>query len=439
MLKQVIKGSAMAFAIVSSSIAAAADIAIVHAGKLLAVPGNAVTTEQSIIIRDGTIAAIMPGFVDASAAGASPDDTVKTHDLSSMFVLPGLIDSHVHLTSELGPKQKLARLENSDVDVGFIAAGYARKTLDAGFTTVRDVGASGGDAIFALRDAVARGDVAGPRIYASGYTISPTGGHGQQHGLREDILHVIDTTGVCDGADACRKAVRTQIRRSADHIKLVSTGGVLSETAAGTGQQFFEDELKAIMDTAHALGRKVTAHAHNAGGVNAALRAGVNSIEHGTFSDNETFRLFKRNNAYLVPTILAGVTVAEIADDPESFFPPSIREKAKQVGPQILDMTRRAHAAGVNIAFGTDSGVSAHGDNAREFSLLVEAGMTPMQAIRAATVVGSEHLGKSDLIGSITVGKAGDLIAVDGDPLADVAELESVDFVMKGGVAYKAP
>ena len=416
----------------------AADIAIVHAGELLATPGGPVLSEQSIVIRDGEVAAIKSGFVNAAAAGAGQDDAVSIHDLSGMFVMPGLIDSHVHLTSELGPRSKLHAVERSDADVALVAAGYARKTLLAGFTTVRDVGADGGDAIFALRDAINRGDVPGPRIFASGHTISPTGGHGQNHGLREDILHVIDSTGVCDGAASCRKAVRNQVRRSADHIKLVSTGGVLSETAAGTGQQFFEDELKAIVETSKALGRKVTAHAHNEDGINAALRAGVDSIEHGTFATNTSFNLFKRNGAYLVPTILAGVTVAEIADDPNSFFPAPIREKAKQVGPQILDMARRAHAAGVDIAFGTDTGVSRHGDNAKEFALLVEAGMEPAEAIRAATVVAAAHLGQDARIGSIEPGKRADLIAVDGDPLTDVRELEDVDFVMKEGVVYKS-
>lgn len=415
-----------------------ADIAVVHAGTLLAVPGTPIAENQTITIRDGKITAITSGYTDLAEIVSEDGDTVKLYDLKNHFVLPGLIDSHVHLTGQLGPREKLNDLERSDSDVAILAAGYARKTLDAGFTTVRDVGAGGGDAIFALRDGIQRGDVAGPRIFASGYTISPTGGHGQTHALREDILHVIDSSGVCDGPAACRKAVRTQIRRTADHIKLVSTGGVLSETAAGTGQQFFEDELKAIMDTAHSLGRKVTAHAHNADGINAALRAGVDSIEHGTFADRESFNLFKRNNAYLVPTILAGVTIAEIAEDPNSFFPPPIKEKAKRVGPQLLDMVRRAHAAGVAIAFGTDTGVSAHGENAREFALLVEAGMTPMEAIRSATIVGAEHLGQSDKLGSLEVGKYGDLIAVTGDPLADVTRLEDVDFVMKEGKRYKS-
>ncbi len=426
-----------AAATLSSGAAHSADIAIVYAGKLLAQPGGSVLENQTIIIKDGVIDRIADGQVDSVAAGAVDGDTVTVHDLSTMFVLPGLIDGHVHLTGELNPRQKLQYVERSDPAVTLVAAVNAKKTLMAGFTTVRDVGARGGDAIFALRDAIARGDIVGPRLYASGDTISPTGGHGQAHGYRAEIHDVMKSTGVCDGADACRQAVRHQVRRTADHIKLVSTGGVLSETAAGTGQQFFEDELAAIMSTAHSLGRKVTAHAHGADGINAALRAGVDSIEHGTFANEESFALFKENGAYLVPTILAGVTVAEVAEAPNSFFPGAIKAKAKLVGPQILEMVKKAHAAGVPIAFGTDTGVSKHGDNAREFELLVDAGLTPQEAIVTATANVSDNMGMSDKIGSLEPGKFGDLVAVDGDPLSDISELRDIDFVMKGGVAYK--
>lgn len=438
-MKLLFAGAALA-ALASASPAAAADIVIVHAGALLAEPGRAPQENQSVVIKDGRIAAVLPGFVDAAAAGAGPGDAVAVHDLKQMFVLPGLIDAHVHITSESNPRSRLEAVELSDADYAIKAAGFAKKTLMAGFTTVRDVGARGGDAVFALRDGIERGDITGPRVYSSGSTISVTGGHGDgTQGYRDDVAELMHSSGVCDGPADCRRAVRKQVRRGADHIKLTATAGVLSNTAAGLEKQFFDDELAAIIDAAHAMDRKVTAHAHGVDGVNAALRAGVDSIEHGTYLDDESIRLFKRTGAYLVPTLLAGETVVEWANDPASFLLPPQRAKAKQVGPLMLDMARRAHKGGVKIAFGTDTGVSKHGENAREFALLVEAGLTPMEAIAAATIYAADNMGKSALIGSIAPGKAGDLIAVDGDPLADIRELEDVDFVMKGGVAYKTP
>lgn len=420
-------------------VANAADIDVIHAGTLLAEPGGNVATQQTIIIKDGRIAELRPGYVNADTIGADGDD-ITIHNLRDFFVLPGMIDSHVHITGENNPKARLEAVELSDADRAIKAAGYARKTLDAGFTTVRDVGARGSDAIFALRDGIERGDIVGPRVFASGSTISVTGGHGDgTQGYRDDVAELLHSSGVCDGPAECRKAVREQVRRGADHIKLTATAGVLSNTAAGLEQQFFEDELVAIMDSAHAMGRKVTAHAHGVQGINAALRAGVNSIEHGTDLDDESIRLFKRNGAYLVPTLLAGATVVEWANDPNTFLLPPQRDKALQVGPKMHDMAARAIKGRVNIAFGTDSGVSKHGDNAQEFALLVAAGMTPMQAIRSATVVASEHLGQDEHFGTIKAGKFADIIAVDGDPLSDVTELEDVDFVMKEGIVYKSP
>lgn len=420
--------------------ATAADYAVVHAGRLLAVPGGNVAEEQTIVIKDGRIERIADGYLPGDAFGVNEDDTLAVHDLREMFVLPGLIDGHVHITMELNPRARLQRVEMSEADTAITGAGFARKTLMAGFTTVRDVGAGSSDAIFALRDGIARGDIYGPRIFASGATISVTGGHGDgTQGYNDDVAHLLHSTGVCDGVGDCRKAVREQVRRGADHIKLTATAGVLSNTAAGLEQQFFDDELKAIMDSAHSMGRKVTAHAHGVNGINAALRAGVDAIEHGTYLDNESIRLFKRNNAFLVPTVLAGATVAGWASDPNSFLLPPQRAKAAEVGPRMLEMVRRAHQGGVKIAYGTDTGVSRHGDNAQEFALLVEAGMTPMQAIRSATVVGAANLGKSEMLGTLEAGKVADLVAVDGDPLKDVTELEDVDFVMKEGVVYKAP
>ena len=415
----------------------AADYVIVHAGRLMNIPGEPVKQRHSVVIRDGVILSVESGFADPSSLGVSGTDTVTAHDLSEFFVLPGLIDGHVHITDELGERTKLQRVESSHPDTALFGARNARLTLNAGFTTVRDLGGRGGDSIFALRDAINKNYVPGPRIFAAGDVISPTGGHGQRHGYRDDVFDVINHSGVCDGVADCRRAVRDQVRRSADLIKFVSTGGVLSETEAGTGKQFFDDEIKAIIDTAHSLGRKVAAHAHDTDGIKAALRAGADSIEHGTFADKESFRLFKETGAYLIPTVLAGVTVSEIADDENSFFAPSVRAKAKRVGPQLIETVRIAHEAGVKIAFGTDSYVSNHGENAREFELLVRAGMTAVEAIKTATVNGADNLGKSDVLGTIEVGKLGDLVAVDGDPVENISELLDIDFVMKEGVVYK--
>ena len=426
-------------AFLAASDASAAQVTLVHAGRLLAEPGKAPALEQTIVIRDGTIARVAPGYLDAAAADATAADAVAIIDLKGKFVLPGLIDSHVHILGESNPRQRLQRVEESDADDAIAGAGFAKKTLRAGFTTVRDVGAGSGDAIFALRDGIARGDVVGPRIFASGATISVTGGHGDgTQGYRDDIAHVLQSPAVCDGPADCRRAVREQVRRGADHIKLTATGGVLSNTAAGLEQQFFDDELKAIVDSAHAMGRKVTAHAHGVAGVNAALTAGVDSIEHGTYLNDESVKLFRKSGAYLVPTLLAGATVVEWAKDPNSFLLPPQREKALKVGPLMSDMAAKAKRSGVKVAFGTDTGVSRHGENAREFALLVAAGFTPMEAIRTATVNAADHLGKSEMIGSIAPGKLADIIAVDGDPLADINELLAIDFVMKEGVVYKS-
>lgn len=415
--------------------AAAAEWTVVHAGRLLAVPGSAPDSRASVVVRDGRIVAVRPGFVAAGDVGAADGETVAIVDLSRHFVLPGLIDAHVHLTGELGPEQKMLEVTRSDAATTLHSLPFLRRTLDAGFTTVRDVGGTP-EIVFALRDAVAAGIVDGPRIVAAGSSIAATGGHGDVHGFREEILELWADSSICDGADDCRRAVRAQVKRGADVIKVTATGGVLSETAAGTSQQLFDDELAAIVATAHGLGRKVAAHAHGTDGINAALRAGVDSIEHGTMSDEESFRLYKEKGAYLVPTLLAGATVLAMAETSD-FMPAPVREKARRVGREMRDTVRRAHAAGVPIAFGTDSGVSRHGDNAREFLLLVESGLTPAEAIATATVHAARLLGEDDDLGTLEPGKRADLIAVVGDPLADVAALLDVAFVMQGGKALK--
>ncbi|HEX6203727.1 MAG TPA: amidohydrolase family protein [Thermoanaerobaculia bacterium] len=427
----ILAAAVAALTLLAAPPAAAAEWTVVHAGRLLAVPGGAAESRASVVVRDGRIVAVRPGFVAAGDVGAADGDTVEVLDLSRHFVLPGLIDAHVHLTGELGPEQKMLEVTRSDAATTLHSLPFLRRTLDAGFTTVRDVGGPP-EIVFALRDAVAAGIVAGPRIVAAGSSIAATGGHGDVHGFREEILALWADSSICDGADDCRRAVRAQVKRGADVIKVTATGGVLSETAAGTDQQLFDDELAAIVATAHGLGRKVAAHAHGVDGINAALAAGVDSIEHGTYSDDESFRLYKENDAYLVPTLLAGATVLELAESAD-FMAPAVREKARRVGREMRDTVRRAHAAGVPIAYGTDSGVSRHGDNGREFLLLVQSGLSPMEAIATATVHAARLLGVDGDRGTLEPGKRADLVAVAGDPLTDVAVLLEIALVMQDG------
>ena len=355
-------------------------------------------------------------------------------DLKDSFVMPAMIDSHVHLRAEWNPNGRLEGVTKEDADVAYDAAVNAKTTLMAGFTAVQDVG--GPKSIFSLRRAIDSGKLPGPHIKASGPAVSVTGGHGDTHGYREDILDIYTSKTICNGADDCRRAVRASVKSGADVIKITATGGVLSNTNAGTGQQFFDDELVAIVQTARSMGRKVTAHAHGKGGIEAALKAGVSSIEHGTYLDRETARLFKKHDATLVPTVLAGMTVVDWATN-HDFLPPNSAKKALEVGPQMQDMLRIAWENGVNVAFGTDTGVSRHGDNAQEFLYMTQAGMSEMDSIKAATVVAAKHIGMGDQIGTLESGKHADIIAVGGNPLSDIKELLDVDFVMKGGVVYK--
>lgn len=412
----------------SQALAAAGETTFVQAGRLLADPqSGAVLRDKTLVIVGNRITEIRDGFV-----GEGPNVV----DLRDAFVLPGLIDSHVHLTGQQNPNGRLDSVTRDAADNAMVGAGFARKTLMAGFTTVADLGGAN-SAVFALRDGIARGDVPGPRVIASGSSVSIHGGHGDANGYRDDILHLMSPESVCSGAEDCMRAVRTQVRSGADIIKITATGGVLSNTAAGLAQQFTEGELAAIVEVAHRMGRQVTAHAHGVDGINAFLRAGGDSIEHGTFLDNESIRLFRREGVYLVPTLLAGDFVARVASGPANFFTPAQSAKALEAGPKMLDMAARAHAGGVRIAFGTDSGVSAHGDNAQEFALLVRAGLTPLQAIQSATTAAAAHLQISNDAGLIAPGRPADIVAVAGDPLTDVTALEHMAFVMKAGVVYR--
>lgn len=399
---------------------------VIEVGYLLAVPGDGYLQNRSVTVQNGEILSVERGFRDQP-------DSVRVIDLREAYVLPGLIDSHVHLLNEFSPTSRMKALSDSEVDAALDGASHALKTLLAGFTTVQDVGGTN-EAIFSLRDAIHGGKLPGPRIRASGMAITPTGGHGDANGFSPALTKLFSGANTCNGADDCRRAVREAIRSGADVIKITATGGVLSNTRAGLEQQFFDDEIAAIVETAALMGRKVTAHAHGKGGIEAALRNGVQSIEHGTYLDDETIAIFRQTGGTLVPTVLAGVTVTGWTDQP--WLPEPSREKAAIVGPLMLDMLTRARQGGVNVAFGTDTGVSRHGDNAEEFVLMVEAGYSPEQAIRTATVIASEHLEMADQIGTIEAGKFADMVVLQSDPLNDISALKDIHLVIKNGVEY---
>lgn len=427
-MKAAFLAAATALALTPAALAAQAiPTTYIHAGRLLDRPGEPPRGPSTLIVREGKVAEVRDGHV-------APEAGAEVVDLKDKFVLPGLIDMHVHLLGIGGDpmRARLLATTTEPEDEVLYGAGNARATLRAGFTTVRELG-NPARSIRALRDAIERGDIEGPTIVNAGEPISVTGGHGDPlNGLAEPyaeaVSHKVQNT--CDGPDDCRRAVRRQVGLGAQVIKFMATGGVLSNVSGGLGRAMLPEEMKAIVDTAHALGRKVAAHSHAAEGTRAAVEAGVDTIDHGTFLDDATIRLMKARGTWLVPTMLAPATARDQAR--AGMLPPATVPKAEEAAAAAVDSHRRAIAAGVKIAFGTDSGVSKHGENAREFALMVAAGMTPEQAIKAATVDAAEALGRPSL-GRIAPGLAADLIAVDGDPLSDVRQLEDVDFVMKGG------
>lgn len=409
---------------------------VIHAGTLLAVPGRDPVRQASVVVRGDIIESVRRGFADPEDidTGGAP---LRVIDLSESFVLPGLIDAHDHITAKPGRNKRIWITTKTDADQALYGAHYAKLTLEAGFTTARNIGSTG-LAVYALRDAIDKGLVPGPRLQVSGTYLSVTGGHGDKStGFRPDLYPALGGDGLCDGIESCRHAVRMQVKKGSDWIKVMATGGVNSEAATGVGLHFDEETLKAIVDTAHKLGRKVAAHAHAAEGVNAALRAGVDSIEHGAFIDDESIRLFKETGAWLVATLSVGAHVLEIAEDPDSGMSEAVRQKARVAIPTMNDNVAKAHKAGVRIAFGTDSGEPEHGENANEFLHLVAIGMSEMEAIEAATVNAAELMGLSDTLGTIEAGKLADLVATDGDPLDDIAALGDMRFVMKDGVVFK--
>jgi imidazolonepropionase-like amidohydrolase len=411
---------------------------------LVAGTANAANTDllcgQLVDVKNGkllgpTTIRVTDGKVTAVGSVATPAEEII--DLSQATCLPGLIDMHVHLTSQSSPRSYIETFTLNVADYAFRAAHYAEKTLMAGFTSVRNPG-DDGTVTAALRNAINAGITDGPRIFTSGKSLATTGGHADpSNGYRADLMgdpHAKD--GVVNGAAEATKAVRQRYKEGADFIKITATGGVLSTAKNGQNPQFNDEELAAIVATAKDYGFKVAAHAHGAEGMKRAIRAGIDSIEHGTLMDDEGRSLMKKYGTYLVPTILAGEFVAQKAKI-DGYFPEIVRPKAAAIGPQLKANFKKAHEAGVKIAFGTDSGVSAHGDNAQEFALMVEAGMSAMDAIQSATVNAADLLGETDSLGSIEVGKHADIIAVLGNPLEDISRLESIEFVMKGGQVYK--
>ena len=419
---------ALAMLWLASTATAQEPLTVVHAGTLLAIPGEAPRTNQTIVVEAERIVRVEDGLTDPATLG----DDVTLVDLSDKFVLPGLMDMHVHLLGELGPSSRTEALTMTTSMDALRGAQYARRTLMAGFTTVRDLGGEP-EAIYALREAVDKGWVPGPRILAAGSALAATGGHGDVDGFKAELLALWTPETICDGPYDCRRATRYAIKYGADWIKITATGGVLSDTATGTDQQMTDDELREIMDTAHGLGVKVAAHAHGTGGINAALRAGIDSIDHGSFLDDESIRLFQETGAYLVPTLLPSYKLPPMMDS-NPFFTEAIKQKAYAASAAAKENFGKAVRAGINIAFGTDTGVTPHGSNAEEFVLMVENGMSPMQAIRAATVSAAALLEMEDDLGTIEAGKYADIIAVDASPLENVGVLENVSVVIRGGV-----
>lgn len=407
-------------------------VTVIHAGALLAEPGKPPRGPSTIIIRGGKIAEIRDGF-------SAPEAGATLVDLKDRFVMPGLIDMHVHLWGIGGDplRDRLTALNRDEGDDMMFAVGNARVTLDAGFTTVRDLGGSA-RGMRALREGVERGDIEGPTIVNAGNAISVSGGHADpSNGIAEvfaDAIHQHQIN-TCDGPDDCRRAVRQQVALGAQVIKYMSTGGVLSNVSGGLGRAMTDEEMKAIIDTAHGLGRKVATHSHAAAGTKAAIAAGVDTVDHGSFLDDEAIRLFKANGTWLVPTMLAPNAAVQQAR--AGMLPPAVIPKAEEAAAAAFASHSKAIAAGVKIAFGTDTGVAKHGDNAQEFALLVKAGMTPTAALKTATVNAAEALGRDATIGTIAPGKDADIIAVSGSPLEDVRRMEQVDFVMRHGVVHK--
>jgi imidazolonepropionase-like amidohydrolase len=402
---------------------------LIHCGTLIDGKSNDTQSQVTIVVEGNKIISIDKGFTKAGK-----DD--KLIDLSKKTVMPGLIDMHVHLEGETNKDQALQRFTMNKADVAFKSTIYAKKTLMAGFTTVRDLGGSGVNT--SLRNAVNQGLIVGPRIFSAGKSIASTGGHADPtNGYREDLMgDPGPKEGVINSPEEARQAVRQRYKDGSDLIKITATGGVLSIAKDGSGPQFTAEELAAIVETAKDYGFHTAAHAHGAEGMKRAVEAGITTIEHGTKMTEEVMDLMIKKGTYYVPTISAGKFVAEKAKE-AGYYHPLVVPKALEIGPQIQQTFAKAYKRGVKIAFGTDAGVFPHGDNGKEFTYMAEAGMPPLEAIKSATIVAAGILGMSEKIGTIEAGKLADIVSTDENPLQNIKTMEKVSFVMKDGVVYK--
>jgi len=421
---------ALALLLVPLSAAAAEPLAL-QCERLFEARSGKLLPARTVVVREGRVAEVLEGRVEVPGA--------RTVDLAGHTCLPGWTDLHVHLGSQSNPQSYSEGFRLDPVDFAYRSVGFAEKTLLAGFTSVRDLG---GEIAPHLRDAVNQGLVKGPRIFAAGKSIATTGGHADpSNGYNDHLAHLIGppgpTEGVINSIDDARQAVRQRYKDGSDVIKITATGGVLSYAKSGDAPQFTVDEVKAIVETARDYGYKVAAHAHGTEGMKRAVLGDVTSIEHGTYMSDEVMRLMKQHGTWYVPTIYAGRFVAEKAKV-DGYFPEVVRPKAARIGAQIQDTAAKAYRNGVKIAFGTDMGVGPHGDNAREFIYMVEAGIPAAEALQAATVRAAEVLGVDDQ-GVIEAGKRADIVAVPGDPVADIQRVLEVALVMKDGVLFKQP
>lgn len=402
---------------------------ILHCGKLIDVRNRKVLEAMSIVVEGNRITDVASGYL-------APGTNDRLVDLKNSTVMPGLMDMHVHLESETRKGGVIDRFIQNPADIAFESITYAHSTLMQGFTTVRDLGGTGVN--ISLRNAVNKRQVVGPRIYTAGKSIATTGGHADPtNGYRKDLMgDPGPREGVINGPDEARKAVRQRYKDGSDLIKITATAGVLSQAKDASGAQFTDEELKAIIETAKDYGYRVAAHAHGAEGMKRAIRAGITSIEHGTFMDDETIALFKQYGTWYVPTITAGKSTGDSAKIP-GYYSDIVTPKALTVGPKIQATFTKAYKAGVKIAFGTDAGVFAHGKNWKEFVYMVEGGMPAIETIRCATLNAAELLGVQEILGTIEKGKLADIVAVSGDPLQAINVMENVRFVMKDGVIYR--